>query len=139
MNTYADQTEENKSESVASAVSQMQTRDEPTFEFMDSRSEAVAQRKLQHIADGSLQVSQLKSFQEMADNSFQAKEVAQLQLRADTFSGQQHPTIQREENDTGLPDNLKTGMENLTGHSMDDVKVHRNSDKPAQLNAHAYA
>ena len=139
MSTYADQTKENKSESVASAVSQMQTRDEPTFEFMDSRSEAVAQRKLQHIADGSSQVSQLKSFQEMADNSFQAKEVAQLQLRADTFSGQQHPTIQREENDTGLPDNLKTGMENLTGHSMDDVKVHRNSDKPAQLNAHAYA
>ena len=31
----------------------------------------------------------------------------------------------------GLPDNLKTGMENLSGYSMDDVKVHRNSDKPA--------
>jgi hypothetical protein len=30
-------------------------------------------------------------------------------------------------------------MENLSGHSMDDVRVHRNSDKPAQLNAHAYA
>ncbi|MEQ9279041.1 MAG: DUF4157 domain-containing protein, partial [Balneola sp.] len=30
-------------------------------------------------------------------------------------------------------------MENLSGYSMDDVKVHRNSDKPAQLNAHAYA
>jgi hypothetical protein len=47
--------------------------------------------------------------------------------------------IQRQENKTGLPDNLKSGMENLSGHSMDDVKVHRNSDKPAQLNAHAYA
>jgi hypothetical protein len=30
-------------------------------------------------------------------------------------------------------------MENLSGYSMDDVKVHRKSDKPAQLNAHAYA
>tara|TARA_B110000240_G_scaffold156507_1_gene173929 strand:+ start:337 stop:2016 length:1680 start_codon:yes stop_codon:yes gene_type:complete len=139
MSTYADQTEENKSESVASAVSQLQTSGEPTFEFMDSRPEAVAQRKLQHIADRSSQVSQLKSFQELADNSFQAKEVAQLQSRADAFSGQQHPTVQRQENNTGLPDNLKTGMENLTGHSMNDVKVHRNSDKPAQLNAHAYA
>lgn len=43
------------------------------------------------------------------------------------------------ENNTGLPDNLKTGMENLSGMSLDHVKVHRNSDKPAQLQAHAYA
>ncbi len=36
-------------------------------------------------------------------------------------------------------DNLKSGIENLSGFSMDDVKIHRHSDKPAQLNAHAYA
>ena len=42
-------------------------------------------------------------------------------------------------NKTGLPDNLKAGIENLSGYSMDDVKTHYNSDKPAQLNAHAYA
>lgn len=47
--------------------------------------------------------------------------------------------LQRKANNTGLPDNLKSGIENLSGHSMDDVKVHYNSDKPAQLNAHAYA
>lgn len=47
--------------------------------------------------------------------------------------------IQKKENDTGLPDNLKTGMENLSGLSLDDVKVHRNSGKPQQLQAHAYA
>nr|WP_294921896.1 DUF4157 domain-containing protein [uncultured Flavobacterium sp.] len=47
--------------------------------------------------------------------------------------------LQRKVNNTGLPDNLKSGIENLSGHSMDDVKVHYNSDKPAQLNAHAYA
>jgi hypothetical protein len=58
---------------------------------------------------------------------------------ADNHSAQQQQPIQKKENNTGLPDNLKTGMENLSGHSMDDVKVHRNSDKPAQLNAHAYA
>lgn len=48
---------------------------------------------------------------------------------------------QREQkpNNTGMPDNLKSGIENLSGYSMDDVKVHYNSDKPAQLNAHAYA
>ncbi len=42
-------------------------------------------------------------------------------------------------NNTGLPDNLKSGIESLSGYSMDNVKVHYNSDKPAQLNAHAYA
>ncbi len=47
--------------------------------------------------------------------------------------------IQRKPNNTGLPDKLKSGIENLSGHSMDDVKVHYNSSKPTQLNAHAYA
>jgi hypothetical protein len=48
-------------------------------------------------------------------------------------------TIQKKANNTGLPNQLKSGIENLSGHSMDDVKVHYNSSKPAQLNAHAYA
>ncbi|WP_445711583.1 eCIS core domain-containing protein [Flavobacterium sp.] len=47
--------------------------------------------------------------------------------------------LQKKANNTGLPNNLKSGIENLSGHAMDDVKVHYNSDKPAQLNAHAYA
>lgn len=47
--------------------------------------------------------------------------------------------LQKKKNNTGLPDNLKTGIENLSGFSMDDVKVHYNSSKPAQLQAHAYA
>jgi hypothetical protein len=47
--------------------------------------------------------------------------------------------VQKKKNNTGLPDNLKSRMEHLSGHSMDDVKVHYNSPKPAQLNAHAYA
>ncbi len=42
-------------------------------------------------------------------------------------------------NNTGLPDHLKSGIENLSGISMSDVKVHYNSDKPAQMKAHAYA
>ncbi len=42
------------------------------------------------------------------------------------------------QNNTGLPDNLKAGIENLSGLAMDDVKVHYNSSKPAQLQAHAY-
>lgn len=49
------------------------------------------------------------------------------------------PPVQRKTNNTGLPNQLKSGIENLSGHAMDDVKVHYNSSKPAQLNAHAYA
>jgi len=41
-------------------------------------------------------------------------------------------------NKTGLPDTLKSGIENLSGHSMDNVRVHHNSPKPAQLQALAY-
>ena len=46
--------------------------------------------------------------------------------------------IQKKENRTGLPDNVKTGVEQLSGYSMDDVRIHRNSGKPAMLQAHAY-
>jgi Domain of unknown function (DUF4157) len=42
-------------------------------------------------------------------------------------------------NNTGLPNQLKSGIESLSGMSMDHVKVHYNSSQPAQLNAHAYA
>lgn len=41
-------------------------------------------------------------------------------------------------NRTGMPDNLKVGVESLSGFSMDDVRVHYNSDKPATVQALAY-
>lgn len=47
--------------------------------------------------------------------------------------------VQRKANNTGLPSNLKNGIESLSGYSMNDVRVHYNSSKPAQLHAHAYA
>jgi len=123
MNTHADKTQENKSQSVANAVSQKQSSAESTFQFVDNRPEAIAQRKLQ----------------EMANNSPQAKQADQLQAMVDNYTAQQKDNIQKKENKTGLPDKLKSGIENLSGHSMDDVKVHYNSTKPAQLQAHAYA
>jgi Domain of unknown function (DUF4157) len=72
---------------------------------------------LKTMADQSPRINQLKVYQTMADKV----------------------VVQRQVNNTGLPDNLKSGIENLSGYSMNDVKVHYNSDKPAQLNAHAYA
>ncbi|WP_374538825.1 eCIS core domain-containing protein [Chitinimonas taiwanensis] len=54
----------------------------------------------------------------------QQQRLAQLQAAA-------HPN--------GLPAPLQQGLEALSGLAMHDVRVHRNSDKPAQLQAHAYA
>lgn len=123
MNAHADKTQENKSQSVSNETSKKQGVGESTFQFVDNRPESVAQRELQ----------------EMANNSPQAKQAVQLQSMADNHSAQKQQPVQKKENNTGLPDNLKAGMENLSGMSLDDVKVHRNSDKPAQLQAHAYA
>lgn len=97
------------------------TKGKSTSSFTDMKPSFVVQQKMQEFADNSPQASQLKSVQEMADTNVQNK------------------SVQKKENQTGLPDTLKSGVENLSGHSMDDVKVHYNSDKPATLQAHAYA
>ncbi|WP_052733189.1 eCIS core domain-containing protein [Methanosarcina mazei] len=44
----------------------------------------------------------------------------------------------KRENNTGMPDNLKAGVENLSGIDMSDVMVHYNSSKPAKVGALAY-
>lgn len=82
--------------------------------------------------------TQLQQLQASADGSSQVNDLFQLQAIADGFTKQKQ-SFQRKENNTGIPENLKTGIENLSATSLDDVKVHRNSDKPAQLQAHAYA
>ncbi len=61
---------------------------------------------------------------------------ATTQLKVQQIANQ---PIQRQENKTGMPDNLKSGIENLSGMDMRDVKVHYNSALPAQLQAHAFA
>ena len=40
---------------------------------------------------------------------------------------------------SGLPQDLKAGIEHLSGMSMDDVRVHYDSPRPAQMKALAYA
>jgi len=69
---------------------------------------------------------QLKSYQDMADQYVENTSQESIQLKSN-------------ENKTGLPNQIKQGVESLSGHSLDDVRVHYNSDKPAQLKAHAYA
>lgn len=69
--------------------------------------------------------------------ALQAKEKS---AEKDRSTGDALPApFQFKPNDTGLPDNLKSGVEQLSGFSLDDVKVHYNSDRPAQMQALAYA
>ena len=60
--------------------------------------------------------------------------------RAQSPIGTSDNTVQREKraNLTGMPDDLKSGIESLSGFSMDDVRVHYNSSKPATVQALAY-
>ncbi|GGH69175.1 hypothetical protein HNQ91_002757 [Filimonas zeae] len=69
----------------------------------------------------------------------QGKFTAQLQAPEEELPVQGKFAVQRVENKTGMPDSLKSGVESMSGYSMDNVRVHYNSDKPAQLNALAYA
>ena len=67
--------------------------------------------------------------------------VLQLEAGGGAAGGAQPATVPRAAvaNRTGLPDRLKSGVEALSGLSLDGVRVHYNSAGPAQLNAHAYA
>ena len=52
--------------------------------------------------------------------------------------GMLEPIQMKQRNSTGMPDQLKAGVESLSGMDLSDVRVHYNSDKPAQVGALAY-
>ena len=60
--------------------------------------EAVAQRKLQEMADNSVHVSQLKALNVMANNSSYVMKANQLNSVVDNHSAQQDHPIQKKEN-----------------------------------------
>ena len=61
-----------------------------------------------------------------------------LQRKADMVNAATQRAETPRPNNTGMPDNLKSGIESLSGFSMDDVRVHYNSPKPATVQALAY-
>ena len=79
-----------------------------------------------------LQLQEMPEEEDMLQGKFQSAPISSgadqpFQLKSSGASG------------SGLPNQLKAGVENLSGFSMDDVKVHYNSSQPAQLQAHAFA
>lgn len=148
-------------------ASQHQVRDEgrslhsPRTHLNDARPAATAQMRMQSLMANSAQTAPLKLMQSTIAASTQAKH-AQLPianssvlnspmqrmeddetLQVKTDEPPQHEqtaaSLPVKPNNTSLPDNLKNGIENLSGINMDHVRVYYNSDKPAQLQAHAYA
>ena len=110
------------------------------MEYVDSRASTFQLIQLQAAADDQGKGSRITQLQSKSAQFTGFSRVAQLQAKSySKISAAQPPVVQREENKTGLPDGLKSGMESISGMSLSDVKVHRNSDKPAQLQAHAYA
>jgi Domain of unknown function (DUF4157) len=120
--------------------------------FSAGRPEIVARKKLQDGINNSPQVQQFRAMQQAANNSPQVKAAAQLQRIATAANAAAVQRKQREmeqgggadsaqlkDKNTGLPSQLKAGIEQMSGMSMDNVKVHYNSSEPAQLQAHAFA
>jgi len=118
-----------------------------TADAVDAPAALDSLSRLQQLANASPQVTQLRRLQALADGQFAP--VAQLaggpeeeELIQGKFATAQ-PQSQLQQaprvNNTGLPDQLKSGIESLSGLSMDHVRVHYNSSQPAQLNALAYA
>ena len=109
-------------------------------EYVDARASTFQYIQLQAAADDQGKGNRITQLQSKASQFTTFSRVAQLQAKRDSKMSSAHPhVVQREENKTGLPDSLKSGMESISGFSLDDVKVYRNSDKPAQLQAYAYA
>lgn len=77
---------------------------------------------------GPMQTQGPEEEEELLQGKFAANE-APTQFQANEDQAQ---------NRTGMPDPLKTGLEQLSDMDLSGVRVHKNSSKPAQLNALAY-
>lgn len=78
----------------------------------------------QSLIDQSPEALEAQKLQQLADNSSETTALLEWQKKINT---------------TGLPDDLKAAIESASGLSLDAVRVHYNSDKPAQIGAYAYA
>lgn len=113
-------------------------------EPLQGKFETIQKAEEEEPLQGKFDTVQKVEEEEPLQGKFDATQNSAIQLKGRSSGNENINPVQREElsgksNRTGLPDNLKSGVENLSGYSMDDVKVHYNSSEPAQLQAHAYA
>ena len=106
--------------------------------FLAKERRRAAEPELLKLVNDSPRVLQQRALSDAIHHS--PRMVAQRHQMNALFGGALDPQGDEEKtHNTGLPNQLKAGIESLSGMSMDHVKVHYNSDKPAQLQAHAYA
>jgi hypothetical protein len=112
-------------------------------EPLQGKFEAVQRVEEEEPLQGKFDTTQRVEEEEPLQGKFDAvqrvEEEEPLQGKFEAASTTQLKGEATKPNNTGLPDNLKSGIESLSGMSMDNVKVHYNSSQPAQLNALAYA
>ena len=121
---------------------------EGALEMVDNRPagilQAMSERPIQRVEDDedTLQGKFAQPIQRMEDDEDAVqgkfeKPIQRMEDDEDTMQGKFEAPVQKK-NLTGMPDNLKAGIEDLSGFSMDDVRVHYGSSKPAAVQAHAY-
>jgi Domain of unknown function (DUF4157) len=147
----AEQRRENMSHSAQRTATQRalsEAPDDASSEVWNNHPATAVERTLQKLANDSLQVKQLAQSQAMANRSSHVQGLARTQemlnnsprvlAQRKLSGGSSGKVAQQRKNQTGLPESLKTGIENLSGVSMDGVETHFNSTKPAELKALAY-
>lgn len=105
----------------------------------DQRPQTQLQRTQQQTMANSAQNLQLQAMQRKMQVHSESTQLHSEETPLVSTESAQRQEAAPKPNNTGLPDQLKSGIESLSGMSMDHVKVHYNSSQPAQLNAHAYA
>ena len=75
---------------------------------------------------------------QLFQNKIAANTALQPQQQSKEETIQTQPVQSANHTPTGMPDNLKSGIERLSGLDMSDVRVFRDSDKPSQVGALAY-
>lgn len=142
----AEKTYQNK---VARIIQQKRS-GEGMLEFADNRQngilQAVAETPLQRIGLDDEEALQgkfenpIQRVSEEEEEPLQGKFSQPIQREEDedvALQGKFETPVQKK-NETGMSDSLKSGIENLSGFAMDDVRVHYNSSQPATVQALAY-
>lgn len=114
------------------------------LQFVDNRGLNAALQRVGEDEEDALQGKFEQPVQRVGedeeDDTLQGKfdgAIQRVEDEDEAIQGKFEASVQRK-NETGMPDNLKAGVENLSGFAMDDVRVHYNSDKPATVQALAY-
>jgi len=119
---------EQEADRVADAVMRMP---EPQVRRQPIEEEEEEQIQTKTVTEQISPLVQKQVEHEEEEEPFQAKFASGL-------TGTLQTKMELSQNKTGMPDQLKSGLENLSGMDLSNVHVHHNSSKPAQLNALAY-